>query len=54
MSDFADVKFDFEASSSNDSPTIPEGDYLTEISTCEKTTSAAGNEYLNERKACLI
>ena len=41
MSDFADVKFDFEASSSNDSSTIPEGDYLTEISTCEKTTSAA-------------
>jgi hypothetical protein len=53
MSDFADVKFDFEASSSNDSSTIPEGDYLTEISTCEKTTSAAGNDYLKlEVKVC--
>lgn len=52
MSDFADVKFDFESSSSGES-TIPEGDYLTEISTCEKTTSQAGNEYLKlEVKVC--
>ena len=52
MSDFADVKFDFESGNSGES-TIPEGDYLTEISTCEKTTSAAGNEYLKlEVKVC--
>jgi hypothetical protein len=31
MSDFADVKFDFESNNSGES-TIPEGDYLTEIS----------------------
>jgi hypothetical protein len=52
MSDFADVKFDFESKNSGESA-IPEGDYLTEISTCEKTTSAAGNEYLKlEVKVC--
>ena len=52
MSDFADVKFDFESSNSGES-TIPEGDYLTEVSTCEKTTSKTGNEYLRlEVKVC--
>ena len=52
MSDFADVKFDFESGGSGES-TIPEGDYLTEISTCEKTTSQKGNEYLKlEVKVC--
>ena len=52
MSDFADVKFDFESGNSGES-TIPEGDYLTEVSTCEKTTSKTGNEYLRlEVKVC--
>ena len=52
MSDFADVKFDFESGGSGES-TIPEGDYLTEISTCEKTTSSNGNDYLKlEVKVC--
>ena len=44
MSDFADVKFDF----SDDSNTyIPEGDYTSEITKCEKTRSKAGNDYLS-------
>jgi len=45
MSDFADVKFDFDTNE-NDNTFIPEGDYLTEIKTCEKTVSQAGNSYL--------
>jgi|TARA_R110000796_G_scaffold173902_1_gene290882 hypothetical protein len=45
MSDFADVKFDFEASDDSKSY-IPEGDYTCRISECEKTLSQAGNEYL--------
>lgn len=45
MSDFADVKFNFETKESDNS-FIPEGDYVTEIKTCEKTVSQAGNSYL--------
>ena len=44
MSDFADVKFDFSDDNSN--TYIPEGDYTTEITKCEKTRSKAGNDYL--------
>jgi len=45
MSDFADVKFDFDTKDEGNS-FIPEGDYRCRISVCEKTTSAAGNDYL--------
>jgi hypothetical protein len=45
MSDFTNVTLDFSAEEERSS-TIPEGEYLTEISVCEKTLSQAGNEYL--------
>jgi hypothetical protein len=47
MSDFANVKFDFESNNSEVRSTIPEGDYLTEISTCEKTLPQRATNILN-------
>ena len=44
MSDFEGLDIDLDAAES--SSAIPEGDYPVVILSCEKTTSAAGNDYL--------